>query len=288
VALLHLSGSDTAATLVLLVVLWCYVGPVPPRGPLINWLNRNLSHAFREESMLVEGGELDRSAPFLLAFHPHGMFSWGYFGHGGMHLALNPSDEVLPPTAVTGLITDVLVMQPLWRFVFIRWLRVLDSASKPAFLRLMRARKNIGLLPGGFHEASISELGKDRVYLKKRFGFIKYALQFGYGVYPIYTFGESDTYYNPSGGYWWRLKLNDHDVPAIFPIGKWWCPLLPRHDVGLHTVVGKKLVLPKIEEPTPEDVAKWHAVYVGELKALFDRHKATCSARGAAAELEIW
>ena len=72
------------------------------------------------------------------------------------------------------------------------------------------------------------------------------------------------------------------------PWGKWWCPLLPRHDVAVHTVIGKTIELPHIERPTRDDVAKWHAVYVAELRALFDRHKVWASARGAAAVLEVF
>ncbi|CAN0469539.1 unnamed protein product, partial [Ectocarpus sp. 8 AP-2014] len=40
-----------------------------------------------------------------------------------------------------------------------------------------------------------------------------------------------------------------------------WCPLLPRR-VKLMTVFGEPLALPKIEQPSPEDVDKWHAAYV--------------------------
>ena len=39
-------------------------------------------------------------------------------------------------------------------------------------------------------------------------------------------------------------------------------------------VMGKALHFPRIDEPTKEDVDKWHAIYVQELKALYDEHKA--------------
>lgn len=284
VPVLFLLGRPAVATALLGAVVALYVGPVANGERLKAWLNRSIGGAFREESMRLEE-PLRHDGPFLLAYHPHGMFAWGYFAHGGMHTAINPMGK---PASVVGLITSSLVRQPLFRFVFTRTLGVLESASKASVVGIMRARRNFGILPGGFHEATICEHGKDRVYIKKRFGFIKYALQFGYAVYPVYTFGEADTYRQPGGGYGWRLALNDRDLPAILPFGKWWCPLLPQWDVGLHTVVGKRLVLPQIESPTTEDVAKWHAAYVAALKELFDRNKASLSARGAAAELDIW
>ena len=39
--------------------------------------------------------------------------------------------------------------------------------------------------------------------------------------------------------------------------------------------VGKPLGLPKLERPTDEDVAKWHALYVSEVQRIFDTYKGT-------------
>ncbi|CAM9488198.1 unnamed protein product, partial [Heterosigma akashiwo] len=57
----------------------------------------------------------------------------------------------------------------------------------------MEKGESFGIIPGGFEEATISKLGAQRVYLKKRKGFVKYALKYGYALVPVYTFGESDT-----------------------------------------------------------------------------------------------
>ena len=38
------------------------------------------------------------------------------------------------------------------------------------------------------------EPGRERVYVRRRKGFVKLALRYGYTIYPIYTFGESHTY----------------------------------------------------------------------------------------------
>ena len=126
------------------------------------------------------------------------------------------------------------------------------------------------------------------MYLKDRAGFVKLALQHGYKLQPAYVFGEADLYHNVRGFHKLRFWLNKYNIPTIVPFGKWWCPLLPRHDVGVHTVIGKAIELPRIEQPSREDVAKWHALYIEELQALFDRHKGWASALGAAAVLEVF
>ena len=144
-----------------------------------------------------------------------------------------------PLTTGQGLLADVLYRIPLFYFLFGKVLRVIGSADKKRMIQKMERSESFGLLPGGFHEATIMAAGTDRVYLKKRQGFIKYALQYGYNLMPVYTFGEADTYLNHDGGYDWKFKLNDKSIPTIVPFGEWWCPLLPRYNTRLHSVAGR-------------------------------------------------
>ena len=58
----------------------------------------------------------------------------------------------------------------------------------------MKEEKNIYFVPGGFECATITKYGEDRVFIKNRKGFIKYALEFGYTVHPMYCFGENKIY----------------------------------------------------------------------------------------------
>ena len=118
--------------------------------------------------------------------------------------------------------------------------------------------------------------------------FVKYALQHGFSLIPVYTFGESDTYWNAPG--FWKFRwgiLNDRKLPAIVPFGRWWFPLLPR-PVELNTIGGEALKLPKIEKPTKEDVDKWHEAYVQHLKKHFNTYKKEFGGSEANSELEIW
>lgn len=50
------------------------------------------------------------------------------------------------------------------------------------------------MLPGGFEEATISTSKENRVFVKERKGFIKYAIRYGYKVFPVFTFGENKMY----------------------------------------------------------------------------------------------
>merc|ERR1712062_839799 len=110
----------------------------------------------------------------------------------------------------------------------------------------MREGRNVALLPGGFEDATLMKTGTDRVFLKNRMGFIKYALEYGYRVHPVYTFGEGETFWTPLQSFLkQRLQLNKLGVPGVLPcmtcFGDWRFPLIPRAHVRLHTIIGKAL-----------------------------------------------
>ena len=80
-------------------------------------------------------------------------------------------------------------------------------ATKAGMFALFRARSDFGILPGGMEEVALYARGRERVYLRRRAGFIKYALQHGYKMTPIYTFGETRTYHTFTGLLRLRLLL---------------------------------------------------------------------------------
>jgi Diacylglycerol acyltransferase. len=158
-------------------------------------------------------------------------------------------------------------------------------------VKYMKRGENLALPPGGFEEATLTNIHQDRVYIRKRMGFIKLALQHGYDVVPVYCFGENQTYWNMQGAWKIRLWLNSLGIPSIFIWGAWFLPLLPkRSEMGLYVVCGDALVLPRIEHPTKEQVREWHDKYIAALMHLFERHKASAYGEelGKIQKLQVW
>jgi hypothetical protein len=184
----------------------------------------------------------------------------------------------------------VLYCSPMFK-AFVSMMGYPASADKTHFLRLMKKRHNIALLPGGFEEATISCSTADRVYIKSRKGWVKYALQHGYSITPVYNFGERECYANLQWLMPLRLWLSTKGLPGILPWGRWFCPILPR-DKHLHIVVGKPLSPPEgmtPGAPTEAEVSAHHARYVQALGALFDRHKVRFYGQSAKdVALEVW
>ena len=126
---------------------------------------------------------------------------------------------------------------------------------------------------GGFEEASLYTNGKHIVYIKHRKGFIKYALQYGYDIIPVYSFGDEKSHINllGSAGKSIKLFLNKHQIPCVFPWGKYLFSPFTSHRFDV--IYGKPLLLPHIETPSKHEVDYWHTQYVNRLQDIFNENK---------------
>jgi 2-acylglycerol O-acyltransferase 2 len=218
----------------------------------------------------------------LFAFHPHGILTSGFSLNG----CWNKRFRELAGTDTQFLVDKVLRRDnPVFKTVCDLH-GGLGCLNKTDLLKMMGRQQNVAFLPGGFEDATLMAFGKERTAIKKRTGFIKYALQNGYRVQPCYTFGESCTHYTYTGALDFRLWLNKFGIPAVAMFGWPFCPIMPRPEARILTYVGKALELPKIAEPSREDVAKWHAKYCDALVEVFEKNKKGAGLP-ASAKLEI-
>ena len=274
-----------------LLLGWCSL-PVETNARIRGWYCEGFRLYWREASLCYE--EPVGATATLLAVHPHGAYCMGY-------ASLFTQDAL---NHVRWCYAHVLYRSPFFK-AFTSFTGRPCSAEKRHFLSVLRQREVVAILPGGFEEAAISCTAADRVYLRHRKGWIKYALLHGYAVTPVFTFGERDTYGTLQALAPLRLWLGTFGMVGtlasmllVFPVGKWWCPILPRTR-RLHTVVGAPLRPPataSANEPdgartvTTEQVDEFHAKYVEALVSLYDRHKVNYygATEGAGARLEIW
>jgi hypothetical protein len=262
---LALSGHLAVATALLCLASVQYVRPVPAWPAFADALKLMNPRAYYKQCSL--GGSLKsvRDSKTLLSYHPHGMLTIG-FSWNGCHAPEFNGKRII------WLVVDVLCQAPLFGWV-VGWMGNIQGASARNMKQLMAAGTNVALLPGGFEEATIQSFGVESVYIKKRKGFIKYALQYGYRVHPCYTFGECDSFITFTAFKKFRLWLNTFKLPAVLFIGSVFCPLFPRSSTSINTFIGEPIVFPRIQSPSPEDVNKWHGTYIVALEALFDKHK---------------
>ncbi|KAJ8600911.1 hypothetical protein CTAYLR_005058 [Chrysophaeum taylorii] len=261
----RLNAPIVAASVLVLGTLQFVLSPKPWPG-FARFLRDCGTHGYYAScTMQLPKADIKRSKS-MLCYHPHGIECVGY-SFNGIH-----SPEMMRYEA-TYIIASGIFYLPIFSIICY-WLGNVKSATAQTMRDVMGRGKNVALLPGGFEDATVMVKGQERIYLKHRKGFVKFALRYGYAVYPVYTFGESDTFATFTKFPGFRLWLNQYKIPAVLAWGNPWLPFLPRPEARLHTAFGEPIEFPKIESPTDADVDLWHTKYVTELVNLFETHKA--------------
>lgn len=233
-------------------------------------LIQNLDFAKYYETLEVRGALDDiQKEKSLFGFHPHGVFCIGFSLNG----CWNKKFREAAGSSTRFMVDKVLREDnPIFK-VICDLHNGIDTLAKSQLMKNMKEGSNVAFVPGGFEDATVMAFGKDKTVMKKRQGFIKYALQHGYRLHPVYTFGESNSHYTFTGALKFRLWLNTFGIPAVLIFGWPPFPLLPRQNIKIYTYVGKGIQLPKIENPSKEEVAKWHGEYIDGLQKVFEDNK---------------
>lgn len=236
---------------------------------LFKKMRKSLQLRLHVPPSLKKGGSRfakDADAAFVFGIHPHGVGSDFRAVADGMFY-----DELGIKSWRT-LAASILFRLPLIREICL-WTHCVD-ASRPVAERVMKKGHSIMVLPGGEREQLLTEHGKEVVFLKKRFGFVKLAKKFGRPLVPVYVFGSNDLYQTSRFMYGlrlWMVKNLGVCVPLFW--GKY--GLLSPFDVPQEMVFGEPVdVGEAVKEPSKEAVAELHAKYVTALTKLFDENKA--------------
>jgi len=230
-------------------------------------------------SEIIGGPPNDGGKPMLHCHHPHGAVAVNGCSKGGLDLSIRAA------------VAPLCFRMPLCRQMMEAMGAV--SSDKKLFAKYMKTGKDIAIIPGGVEEVVLSQEAREILYLKKRKGFVKYALEMGYDLLPVYHLGETQLYHVlwPQTEEWavrLRLALAQRlQLASGLGFGTWWMPNLPRMNQKCITVYGTRLELPQIESPTAEDVDKYHGLYMEALEALYNSHRDRLPEyRGK--PLEIW
>ncbi|XP_056632411.1 2-acylglycerol O-acyltransferase 2-like isoform X2 [Diorhabda carinulata] len=221
--------------------------------------------------------ELDPKKNYLFCCFPHGMLCTGSFNFGNEYSKfrnLFPNHE---PRVVT--------LTQHYQMPFFREFALSLGGISASFesIHNVLSRPEGGyicvLMVGGAAEAYLCKPGSYRVLVKKRKGFIKLALKNGTPLVPVLSFGETDLFDQLEGS-WLRIiqeRIRKYiGVAPILPIGRGFFQysfgIIPRrHPVT--TVVGQPLEVPKIDNPTTEQIEEYHEKFLKHLTAMFEEQK---------------
>jgi 2-acylglycerol O-acyltransferase 2 len=143
------------------------------------------------------------------------------------------------------------------------------------------------LVPGGATEALYSFPGTNILYLNRRLGFLRLALQTGTSIVPVYSFNETSTYYQLADSGDGVVRAVKNTFQSILGVSLPFVTNILPKKCRVTTVVGTPLTVSKIPEPTEQDVLELMDRYKRALTDLFDEHKRSFLENGDEAHLEF-
>jgi hypothetical protein len=152
-------------------------------------MRRFLRIEMREPPAELKTAEQAPNAQFVLAMFPHAVWSDYHASMDGMWHTVFPNIY----GNIRTLTASVLFRVPLVR-EWSLWTSGIDARRSVAEQALDRGR-TILVRPGGEAEQLRTTRGREIVYLQRRKGFIRLAMQKQVPVVPTYVFGASDYHY---------------------------------------------------------------------------------------------
>lgn len=212
----------------------------------------------------------------IFAFFPHGVNSDFRVLMDGMMYSAFPETYAKCGAART------LAASILFKIPGIRGLSLATAcvdAGRATATRCLKKGYSLMLCPGGQDEQIETIHGRERVFLKRRSGFVRLAIIHGVPVVPAYCFGSSDIYYTSRALHGLRCWLV-RNLRIALPLysGAWGMFAYPTPKgfplpVAQHVVFGDPISFPQVAEPTKEQVDAAHQQFIAALNALFEEHK---------------
>jgi diacylglycerol O-acyltransferase 2, plant len=214
---------------------------------------------------------LNTDKPHVFGFEPHSILA-----HDMVFLSSLAGYLPSALNRINILVSSAIFWCPIIRNLF--WWVGLRPIEKQVMRRLLAQGISTVLCPGGLQECLYMQRGCENIYLRKRMGFVRLAIEAGAPLVPVFAFGQTDIFY------YWRPFL-DWPQTSLVSFSMWqsMCrkvfhcvPLIvwpfPRH-VRQYIVVGRPISVPKIEAPDDEVVTEYLNYFIAEMERLFYNHR---------------
>lgn len=212
-------------------------------------------------TVMQKGKGVSPDRHYIFVEFPHGVFPLGFM------LSATIVQKVLTGLRVEGAIASILFRIPVLAQLC-HWF-----GSRPATtgnIHKLLDQGSAGLMAGGIAEIFLSSREHEKVYLKKRKGFVKIALQRGAPLVPIYYFGNTQLL-DFAGGPAMQKVSRSLRMSLLLFYGRWYLPV--PYQVPITMVIGEPMEVEQVDNPTDEQINQLHERFVAELHKLFDEYK---------------
>ncbi|KAF9012972.1 diacylglycerol-acyltransferase [Hymenopellis radicata] len=221
--------------------------------------------------------DLPADKNYVFGYHPHGQGAFATFATEGTGFS----------KAFPGVVPHLLTLTTQFKLPFWRDVGLYTGCAdvgKRSINYILRSGpgQSIAIVVGGAAESLSARPGIADLTLRRRFGFIKIAIQHGAPLVPVFGFGENnmfDQLPNEPGTPIFKFQkkfqsIFGFTVPIIHGRGmlNYTTGLLP-HRTPVHTVFGRPIPVTKNPNPEQEEVLRLHEVYMEELLRIWDKYK---------------
>eukprot|EP00475_Leptophrys_vorax_P037249 TRINITY_DN63978_c0_g1_i1.p1 TRINITY_DN63978_c0_g1~~TRINITY_DN63978_c0_g1_i1.p1 ORF type:complete len:327 (-),score=3.52 TRINITY_DN63978_c0_g1_i1:252-1232(-) len=271
-AIFHLPSKTSVAVIVLMITL--VVLPINPHSKfgkrLATFIAKAVPTYFPIKFIYEDHAALDPKQAHIIALEPHHVFPISA-------LALSPSSGLFPLTNLRILGSSALGLVPLVRHIW-RWLGM-GAATRKEFVKILASGTSCVIIPGGMQESLLMDETKEVLYLRRRLGFVRLAVENNVPLVPIFAFGQRDAYrfwFPRNNPFHASLSRKLMFAPMLF-WGRWGTPI--PFQVEMTLVVGRPVPVPACARDDPEAaVAAMHSAFVEAVDALYDKHKGALGA----------
>jgi diacylglycerol O-acyltransferase 2, plant len=228
------------------------------------WVMDNCTSYFSFKIEFEDVDAVENTGPALFAIEPHGVLPVSvYWG----------SLNLLKKHKMLCCLSSSILTVPIMKHI-LTWTGAV-AADKKTMLRYLSDGYSLNICPGGVQE--VAYLGDPNLcvlFLRSRFGFTKLALEEGRAIVPAMTFGLQNAYdyWVPKSDIFSTIGRKLGFFPMIF-LGLGGVPFFQAKPCPLAVVVGSPIIVPKTPNPSVETIAKYHALFVGEMERLFEENK---------------
>ncbi|XP_018568257.1 2-acylglycerol O-acyltransferase 2-like [Anoplophora glabripennis] len=272
--------------LAVLYLFWIYVidKDVSERGGRpIKWLQswqlwKYTRDYFPLRFEKLPGVELDPKRNYLFCIYPHGAMCAGAFN--AFATEWGGFKHYFPHHVPHGVTMSPHYVMPVFRELALSLGGISASAKSIDYVLGLPGGGHVcALIAGGVAETLYSKPGRYTIFLKKRRGFVRLALKNGTSLVPVVSFGEVDLFEELQGSWvtylqelsrkWFGVTLPLYTGRGFFQYSFGMMP----HRRKVTTVVGFPIEIPKVEDPTREQVDHYHAEFVKKLTDMFEEQK---------------
>lgn len=255
----------TSACVLLSACWWPLNNRYPWPDFIYGWLFRSWRRYFSWECVVEES--LDPKGKYLFAEMPHGIMPMGAL------LSVSVVRHVFPGIEhISGVAANIVLRIPVIRQLY-GWSGI-RAAGKKNIQAMYKDGVQVAVVVGGIAEMFLVNRTAECIYLKKRKGFVKLAIQEGADIVPVFFFGNS-LLFDRFGGkavQGFLKSLSRWMKTSIIPFHGRFLTTIP-HRQPIKMVSGKPIKITQESDPSQETIDRIHGEFISAVAEIYEKHR---------------